>query len=398
MKYKLLPMVLILSFILCGCSIYSTPTSLIKPPKLSENIVKDTMNLSQEDIKLLAQKFIPDKAKMLDEAKSPNKKNVFSIDVDGDVIKEIVVFFKEDESFKKGFMVLKNMGDKWTKIYEKSIESSAITFLQCVSVSDKDDMRLIVGYLISGHAGSEYFLYNFKDKNVSEFSLGRWNSFEVLNTPEIDKEKGFVFATQIYQASSDYSSYVIRFDGRSFMPAEDFYNQYFRNTMIYYNDEIRKEKKNQLAWYYFIESQIKSGLYQEALSSISEVFSVKDQAGEKILEVGYYKFLILKAQALNGLSHHIEAESILTNLLKVSLNSKDDFFYYEPKEVSLSEIYYQLAIAYKGIGKMDEAKEFFKTSFNILQKLSEGRAYNEDYTLKIIKEVFLYPIIKEINN
>lgn len=390
--------ILIISMLLSGCNLYATPSSLIKSPKLSENVIKNNINLNDEDIKALAQKFMPEKAKILEENKIVTKKNYYIADLDGDYENELVVFFKDEENFKRGFFVLKNKENKWTKVYEKSVEGTGISMLQFLPVCGVDNRCLLVGFHISGHAGGEYYAYDFTEKDVKEIELGRWNKFDILSTPVKDEKKGFVFGVQIYEAGSEYNSYIIRFNGSNFSAAKDYYESYFKENVKYYQEDLSGERRNQLSWYYLIESEIKAGLYEEALKSINEVFKIKESKEPTVMEVGYYKFLILKATALNGLKRYEEAENILISLSKVSLQNENDFFYYEPKEFALSEIYFQLGEVYKGLSKKDEAKTCYYKSLDMLNKLSKEGIFNTDSTSKIIKEVLINPITEELKN
>ncbi|WP_032123505.1 tetratricopeptide repeat protein [Clostridium amazonitimonense] len=398
-KSKKVSILLICIILLTGCNAYEAPSSFIASPKLSTEEGKNAYgNVNMEDLKPLAQKFMPKNAKLLEESKTSTKKNIFLIDVNGDLNDELVVLFKEDSNFKKGFFVLEKRFNGWHKIYEKSLEGNSISSMQTISVKDKEDKRLLVGYLISGHAGTDFYLYDFKKENVEEIPIGRWNKIEILNTEDKEEGKNFVFGAQLYEASGDYSSYVIGFDGEKFYLAEEFYDDYYKKNVEYYKNEIVQQSRNELSWYYYIESQIKAKQYEDALQSLKEVLKYKeDKKEESTIEVGYYKFLILRAMAFNGLGEYDKAVSILENLLNISLLSDKDYFYNEPKEYSVLDIYYELGVAYKGLGKKDKAKEAFDNAMLSFEKLSNDGFFSENATSNILKQVMYYPLSKEIN-
>lgn len=392
--------VLSLTFIFSGCDFYDVPSSLISSPKLSANEdFEDIDSVDIDKLRILVQKFMPKGGKLLEESKTSGKKNILSIDVDGDLNNELIVLFKDDSNFKKGFFVLKENSGEWVKIYERSLEGNSISTLKTLTVKNKEDKRLLVGYLISGNAGTDFYLYDFKDDNVKEVSMGRWNRMEIINTPDKDEDKNLVFGAQVNEFNKDYSSYVIGFDGEKFYAAEDFYDDYYTKNVEYYKGELIQEMNNELIWYYYIESQIKSKQYTKALESLNEVFKSKeDKNGEPTIQVGYYKFLILKAEALNGLGEYSQATDILNKIKNIGSLNDNDYFYNEPKEYSTIDIYYELGVAYKGLGDKVKSEKCFKYAIEEFEKLSLDDSFSENPTSNILKQVIYYPLTKEINN
>lgn len=392
--------VLSLTFIFTGCNFYEVPSSLISSPNLSSNENFEGFDSVDTDkLRILVQKFMPKNGRLLEESKTSGKKNILFLDVDGDSSNELIVIFKDDSNFKKGFFVLKERDGQWIKIYEKALEGNSISTLKTLTVKDKDDKRLLVGYLISGNSGTDFYLYDFKESNVQEVSIGRWNRMEIINTPDKEEGKSFVFGAQVNEANSDYSSYVIGFDGTRFYASEDFYDDYYTKNLEYYKGELIQQTNNELIWYYYIESQIKSKQYNKAIESLNEIFKYKEDKNEDpIIQVGYYKFLILKAMALNGVEEHEQAISLLNNIKDIELLNDKDYFYNEPKEYSTIGIYYELGLAYKGLGEELKAEEYFKYAIEEFEKLSLDGYFSENTTSNVLKQVIYYTLSKEINN
>lgn len=389
-----------LIFIFSGCNFYDVPSSLIRSPKLSKNEeFEERDSVDIDKLRILVQRFMPKGGKLLEESKTSGKKNILSIDVDGDSTNEIIVLFKDDSNFKKGFFVLKEKDGEWIKIYERAVEGNSISTLKTLTVKNKEDKRFLVGYLISGNAGTDFYLYDFKGDNVKEVSIGRWNRMDIINTPDKDEDKHFVFGAQVNESNRDYSSYVIGFDGEKFYGAEDFYYDYYTKNAEYYKGELIQEMNNELIWYYYVESQIKSKQYTKALESLNEVFKHKeDKKGEPTIQVGYYKFLILKARALNGLGEYNQAIDILNKIKDIGALNDNDYFHDEPKEYSTIDIYYELGISYKALGDKAKSETYFKNAIEQFEKLSLDGSFSENPTSNILKQVIYYPLSKEINN
>ncbi|MCY6370088.1 tetratricopeptide repeat protein [Clostridium ganghwense] len=403
-KFGVISIVLTLGIFSTGCAKLSTPAEMIKPPKLAEEQIKDN-----SDLKAIARKFLPEGAKLLAPNEIVSKNSVYELDVDNDKEKEVVVFFKLQEKYEKGFFVLKNKNNQWTKIFEKKNEGNMISMIELINVHNSNEKSLIVGTLISGRAGSVYQVYTFKNGKVSELNLDMWNKFEILNTPDKNKEKGFVFGVGLKEASNIYGVNVIRFDGKDFYFDDESYPEYFKEAISYYKDLLKEENKVQLVWYYLIESQIKANLPQEALKSIEKVFEIK-KSKEKLLEIENHRFYILKGEALNKLGRYKEAEKILS---QISIHVSKLLDYEKRKALKnnieknnmnimtlqkhLSDIYLQRGKALVGQNNKTKAKEDFDRALNILENLSKEGYFGQESNVNIIKSIIFNNVKSELN-
>ncbi|MCY6483237.1 hypothetical protein OW763_02560 [Clostridium aestuarii] len=384
-----------------GCSAHTTQAAVSKQPQIVNKQIK-----SSENLKDIANRFIPQGAKILEEDRIVGNESIYKLDVDNDDIDEVVVFFKNKEKFENGFFVLKKNNNKWIKIFEDKSQANAISMVQLVNVYDSTKKSLILGKLISTRAGSEYTVYNFKKDKFEKLELGLWNKFQILNN-SLNDDKGIVFGGWLNQGANIYSVDVIRFNREKFTCAEKEYPVYFENCIDnnpkYFGREHLKEFK--FAWYYFIDMQIKANRAKEALESIEKVFQInKNKDG--IYEIEDYKFYLLKAKALNELEEYKKAEDILLGISKeitkiIDTNREkiinDNDFYYMDMQKELSDMYFELGRSYLEQKNKNKAKEKFNISLELLKELLKEGYFLQDTILDINREVTFNRVEDELN-
>ncbi|MCH5138814.1 hypothetical protein JMF89_16700, partial [Clostridiaceae bacterium UIB06] len=268
MKKRLLTICISSSLFFSSCAGYSTPTGLIKSP------VVNASSSNYTDIKSIAEKFLPANSVLLAQNDLVSGKAVSSLDLDNDKSDEIVAFFKVQDKFEKGFIVLKKTNNNWSKILEKKQECNSISRSDFINIVNKDNKSLLIGYFISGNSGSQYYSYTLKDGKVKELNLGWWKQFEILNTPS-QNDKGFVFAGMSRGIGDVENWDVVRLNNEDVCRDDESYPSYAPKIIDYYSSILEQYKTKKslgamggLAWYSLINAQVKGNLPEAALKSI----------------------------------------------------------------------------------------------------------------------------------
>lgn len=380
------------SLFLSSCAGYSTPTGLIKSP------VVNASSSNYTDIKGIAEKFLPKDSTLLAQNDLVSGKPIFTADLDNDKSDEIIAFFKIQDKFEKGFIVLKKTNNNWSKIFEKKQECNSISKSDFINVVNKDTKNLLIGYFIGGNAGSQYYYYTLKDGKIKESNLGWWKKFEILNTP-LQKDKGFVFAA-MSRGTGDVEVWdVVKLKDEKICRDEDSYPSYSSKIIDYYNNILQQYKtKNRmgaiggLAWYSLIDAQVKGNMPEEALKSIDNFNSISTTDNTIFDLVEQNKFKFLQAKALNKLQRYDEAKTILDELQVKSeqdlrnLNkdtTEESLDLIKDTKLKLLNIYLEKGKIFDTLNQKDKFNEIKDKALNlnILQDYNkdkeDGIIYNE---------------------
>ncbi|MGH4137374.1 tetratricopeptide repeat protein [Clostridium sp.] len=364
-----------------GCSA-SSPSALIKSPKILESQVK------KEDISAIAKQFLPNKSKLVDVSKIATGKTVIKVDFDNDKKDEIIGFFDIPESFEKGFVVIKEKDGKWNKIYEYKSQGNNILKSEFIDLYGNGKKTLLFGNLISTLAGVNYNLFTFNDDEMNKVDLGSWNKMEILNTSLENDKKGFVFAGwRVCGPDKSYGIDLIRYDGRKFTYAKDLYPEYFKNVVKYYKDIMAKNSKDVTHWYYLADSQVKANMYNDAINSIKIGIDANNDKNGTFKFFTDTEFYVLKAQALNGLKKYDEAKNVLEDaaakqLKKIEVNKKDkenkDSLEYSKEEVTLGDIYLELAKSCYKLKQDDKGMGYYQKYLDVISNLEKKEYFKNE--------------------
>lgn len=379
MKKGLLLLLIASALFFPSCIGYSTPTGLIKSPEVN------ALSGNSKDLKSIVQKFLPKDSILLAQNDLVSGKPILNIDLDNNNSDEIIAFFKVQDKFEKGFIILKKSSNGWSKIFEKKQECNSITKSDFINVINKDTKSLLVGYLIGGNSGSQYYYYTLKDGKIKESSLGWWKQFEILSTPD-QNNKGFTFAG-MSRGTGDIENWdVVKLNGEEICRDEDSYSSYASKIIDYYNNSLQQHKKGPmfgLAWYNFINAQVKGNMSEGALKSINNFNNSRGSDNDAFELVGQDKFKFLQAKALRKLQRYDEAKSILDdlqirlgeNLTNLSKDTKENSLYLiKTTKLDLLDVYSEKYNIFETLNQKDKLSEI-KTkalNLNILQD------YNND--------------------
>ncbi len=359
-----------------SCGSFSTPQALIKSPTANKVMA------SSVDIKSIAQSYLPQGAKLLGTNEIVTGKSAYAMDLDGDKQDEILAFFKIEDKFEKGFIILKEKNNKWQKIEEKKTECNSIARVEFTNVTSKDKKSLIVGSLISSHAGAVYKAYTFENDKFEETYLGIWNKFEILNTPS-DKDNSFVFSGWTTCTGNVQKAEIFKLKDKKMYYREDF-NSYYKNFIEYYNGLIKERPNNELAWYLLADAQLKAGMAKDALKSMDTASQI--EASKKYFPVYSSNFELLNAEALRIEKHYDGALEILDKVYKsieIKLTSKDVLI---DKEHFIANIYVQYGKIYLDKNDKEKAREYFTKALNAFEELNKKGHHGTDGYIDIHRD------------
>lgn len=386
MKKALLSIFIVSSLFFSSCMGYSTPTGLIKSPQVNAG------DSNIKDLKGIVQSFLPKDSVLLAQNDLVSGKPISSIDLDNDKSDEIIAFFKVQDKFEKGFIILKKKSNSWSKIFEKKLECNSISKSDFINVVNKDTKSLLIGYFIGGNSGSQYYYYTLKDEKIKESSLGWWKQFEILSTP-VQNNKGFIFAG-MSRGTGDMENWdVVKLTAEGICRDEDSYPSYASKIVDYYNNLLQQHKKGPmlgLAWYNLINAQVKGNMSEEALKSIDN-FNKTLSTDTKVFDlVSQDKFKFLQAKTLNKLKRYDESKSILDDLqvrLEENLtnSSKDtnenSLYLVKNTKLDLLNIYLEKYKVFEALQQTDKINELKAKALNlnILQDYNKEKdaMYNE---------------------
>lgn len=360
-----------------SCGSFSTPQALIKSPTVNKVMA------SNVDLKSIAQSYLPQGAKLLNTNEIVTGKSIYAMDLDGDNQDEILAFFKIEDKFEKGFIILKQKNNKWEKIKEEKTECNSIARVEFINVTSKDKKSLIVGSLISTHAGAEYKAYTFENGKFEETYLGIWNKFEILNTPS-DKDNSFVFDGWINCGANIQKAEILKLKDKKIYYGEDF-NSYYKNFIEYYNGLIKDKPNNELAWYLLTDAQLKAGMIEDAYKSMGTAAQI--ESSKKYFPVDSNEFKLLNAEALASEKHYDEALKMLNEVYKnIQSTMNSDNILIDNINEHLANVYVQRGKINSDKNDKEKAKEDFTKALSIFEELNKKGYYGTDGYIDIHKD------------
>lgn len=336
------------------------------------------------------EEFLPKDAKIIDSSKIIGEDSVIKLDLDNDDKEEILVFYEIDETYEKGFVVLKNINGKLQKIFEDKNKSGKITKIDFLKIYPDGHKNLLIGYFGSTLAGSDYRVYTFNDKDIITLNLSAFNKMDILNTEDLQKGKGFVFGGWWRVGPPElYVINVIRFDGDNFSLAYDFYEEYYKSVVKYFKD---KKIEN----YPATDAMVKAKMYKKALKAIDDGLKIISKNPELSWLNDEWDYYLLKARALNGLKKFDEAKEILECIINNKENVKKKGLLITGQY--FSDVYLELGRTYKFLDNKDKAKKYFEKSLDMLNMLDKKGYFSSNIEPNIHKEIKFYAVEQELQN
>lgn len=360
-----------------GCTPLPTPGELIRPPAVKTSIDLQDNTASLEEIKRIAQQFLPSGASFLapmqaDEKIAENKEFVRAVDLNQDGRPEIVAGYRVSQGHA-GVMVLQRK-ESWEKVWFEEGKGYALERVQPADITGDGQDELLVGWAIGASAGNGLDILAWREKSLQKIAGTAYHRLETEDLAgEYGKDGKQELAIWNKDTGDAFAVEVLRWNGLKLAPAEDAYLAYFPKVVEYYQEKIKKFPQARFYWYYLADALIKVKNYPEALLAIK-----KGMALESEFYPSKYSFQLLKGQVCLGLGHYQEALTVYQEITKLGQDLKPEQGYIPGKTFSsrgstaslplpydlsfymLAQAYYGSGEAYLGIGKKDLAKEHFQ--------------------------------------
>lgn len=196
-KVKSLFLILLMTFILAGCSKGISDTrSLLRPPKISNKFKKIQTYLNENYLDYSI--IIPKEGK--------NKNGIYMLDLDNDTQEESIILLKDNNNYKMKVIILrKDDNDKWIK--DKSFNGTGydINRIDFTDFDGDNNKEIVIGWkgtTLLNNGVSIYTMVNNQftevfNKNYTAYCIGNvdGNLDEELLVLRLDKNKGIASAT-----------------------------------------------------------------------------------------------------------------------------------------------------------------------------------------------------------
>ena len=155
---------------LTGCSLPTAPTNLIKPP------LADASNL---ELKRTIEKFLPFNARLtMPTSLERSAKTFYLKDLTQNGQEEIIAFYKIDNSFSLGILVLaKDSNDKWNQMQLIEHYGDDINLVKFIDITGDDKPELLVGLEGGSSLDNQLFIYSFTANKYREIANISYSNF-----------------------------------------------------------------------------------------------------------------------------------------------------------------------------------------------------------------------------
>lgn len=155
---------------LTGCSLPTAPTNLIKPP------LADASNL---ELKRTIERFLPLNARLtMPTSLEKGAQAFYLIDLTQNGQEEIVAFYKIDNSFSLGVLVLtKDANDKWNEMQLIEHYGDDIKLVKFIDITGDNKAELLVGLGSGTSLDNQLFIYSFISNKYTEIANISYSNF-----------------------------------------------------------------------------------------------------------------------------------------------------------------------------------------------------------------------------
>lgn len=380
-KMILLTFVVTIIMTITGCKILPPPSSAIKPPKYTKNLSDDI-----EDSKAIARRFLIPGTQFAYPIHPQNTDAVRKIDIEGDGLRELLVLYRGRDLKNNGtevfgvFILKQKKNEQWHIFWQHqyTVNIVALDWAEVRDITGDSYPELLLGWSIGYRLGSNLDIFSLKHKPepqlISSIKYGEIVSIEdkkVTNNETRSVFKLYLFDEERYKPENEEENdellHVLRWNESEWIkpglvPAEEVYPAYYKDIIKSLQRSLEGYWNNYYEWYFLADAQLKSGKYNDAITSIDKALEViQDHINRHgpIEDAILYqkKSRILKAEAYikSGLYH--EAIVDLDSIRKKYDNTYED----------LRKIYLNYGRAYIGLGQYGTAKDTLEKSCKIAE-------------------------------
>lgn len=229
---------------------------------------------SKEDYVNIVKKFLPKNSNIVTTETTKEADNVFIKDLDNDGKDEIVSAYKlAGEDLKINILVLKKVGANWTKALDEYGEGYKLDSVLTEDIDGDGQNEILLNRRIGGTA-AQLSVYKWNNNLLNKISNEDiyYSKLDILSIPGKNTK---AIATWQHYTGEAYIVDVLKWDGKTFVPAQDLYYNYFKQSVVpYYEQKVKTMPGARFYWYYLADAQIKAKDKKAALQSIEKGLSL----------------------------------------------------------------------------------------------------------------------------
>ncbi len=342
-------LIIIVIFVICGCSMLPAPGNTIRPPKQ-----KLSSRQGDRDLRSSIIDFLPAGARLVSTA---GTEAISEIDIEGNVERYILVTYKKGENPGEiGALLLKSKTGGLEKVWEERGFGYDLDYLDFIDITGDGRPEILIGGNIGTSAGNGLSIFSWHDRTLKKIAVMGYHKIEVEDMPGRYGLDGKAEVALWQKDTGDFFSVeVVRWTDSGFVHAEDVYEYYFARVVDYYEQKVKDHPEAAIAWYYLADAQIKTEKLKDALKSI-----------EKGTALGEYyppqtDFKLLEGRAYNRLALYQKAADIFGEIICMNMRKSEDMKY---SNRIMREAYMGLGESYMGLKKFSKACECFEQSLD----------------------------------
>lgn len=268
-KWTAIPICILVALGMVGITNSPTKATTLKN---EGNLLQAKEN--KENYVNIVKEFLPKNSHIAITETTKEADNVFVKDLDNDGRSEIVSAYKLDgEDEKINIIALKKVGKSWTKILDEPIEGYKIESVIAADIDGDGKDEVLISKRLGGTL-AQFSVYKLKDNLLNKISNEdvQYSKLDILSIPGKNSK---AIATWMHDTGEAYIVDVLKWDGKAFVPAQDSYDNYFKQSVVpYYEQKVKTMPEARFYWYYLADAQIKANDKKAALQSIEKGLSL----------------------------------------------------------------------------------------------------------------------------
>lgn len=196
--------------------------------------------------------------------------NILLKDLDNDGENEIITAYKiagEDE--KVNILILKKVRENWIRALDESGEGFKLDLALTADIDGDGQNEVLLSRRIGGTVG-QLFTYKWNNNLLNKIS-NEGLYYSKLDIVDVPGKNIRAVATWQHDTGDAYMIDILKWNGKTFVPDENPYPDYFKQSVVpYYEQKVKEMPNAGFYWYYLADAQIKAGDKTSALNSIEK--------------------------------------------------------------------------------------------------------------------------------
>lgn len=219
-----------------------------------------------EDLKAIAQGFLPAGVKLLNPKRPANSRGIISADLDGDMQNELIASYRYQGEIKT--IILKKLNGRWEKIAETGSSGyDTLKYRGSAYITGEGRQQLLIG-LSSEDKGNALYGYTLENGILSNIFIQDYHRFQVLGR-EKDGRRAMKAQLAVWNKRGDgtYDIQVLKWNGLELEPLEKITPYYQESVIPYYAQKVRQNPYSPYNWYNLADALAKGDVNRDALAA-----------------------------------------------------------------------------------------------------------------------------------